>query len=156
MTRLNLMPVQLADVADESIRLFETQAAGQGVRLEFRSDGLLPEVMADPVRLREVINNLVSNAIKHSPRGGDVTVRIAPKGADFLRLSVLDDGPGVPVEIQDRIFERFFRAEGQQNDGVGLGLFISREIMRAHEGRIGVCETSQEATTEFYSDVPIA
>jgi signal transduction histidine kinase len=62
---------------------------------------------------------------------------------------------GVPEAVQSRIFERFFRAPGQETHGLGLGLFISREIMRAHEGRIGLLERNGDET-EFYIDVPIA
>lgn len=154
--QLNLKPLHLAEVAGESVRLFEPKAASRQVRIDFDRNGPLPEVMGDPVRLREVINNLVSNAIKHSPDEGVVTLRVAANGGDYLRLSVLDEGPGVPVEIQDRIFERFFRADGQTQDGVGLGLFICREIMRAHEGRIGVRDPTPDQPTEFYIDVPVA
>ncbi|MCP5545107.1 MAG: HAMP domain-containing protein [Akkermansiaceae bacterium] len=156
MTSLNLAPVPLAEIARESLLLFETIAAKKGIRIDLQHNGDLPEVCADALRLREVINNLVSNAIKHSPEDGTVTIRIGRSGTDFLRLSVLDEGAGVPDGIQDRIFERFFRAEAQTHDGVGLGLFISREIMRAHEGRIGVRDRSPDKPTEFFIDVPIA
>ena len=156
MTSLNLAPVPLAEIARESLLLFETIAAKKGIRIDLQHNGDLPEVCADALRLREVINNLVSNAIKHSPEDGTVTIRIGRSGTDFLRLSVLDEGAGVPDGIQDRIFERFFRAEAQTHDGVGLGLFISREIMRAHEGRIGVRDRSPDEPTEFFIDVPIA
>ena len=101
------------------------------------------------------MNNLVSNAIKHSPPGGKVVVRQSKPDAEHLRVSVIDQGPGVSEASQSRIFERFYRAPGQKADGVGLGLFISREIMRAHEGRIGLCERTADLT-EFYIDVPIA
>lgn len=154
--RLNLTPMDLVEAARDSAGLFESQAALKGSHILLEYGAGVPAVMADPVRLREVINNLVSNAVKHSPENGKVTLRVKPNGADFIRLSVLDQGPGVPVEIQDLIFERFFRAEGQHHDGVGLGLFICREIMRAHEGRIGVHDPVPGQPTEFYVDVPIA
>ena len=107
------------------------------------------------MRLDEVVNNLVSNAVKHSPNGGTVTLKIARPDSDHLRASIIDEGPGVPAAVQGRIFERFFRAPGQDADGVGLGLFISREIMRAHEGRIGLLDRA-DGKTEFYIDVPLA
>jgi NtrC-family two-component system sensor histidine kinase KinB len=115
----------------------------------------VPEILADPVRLDEVLNNLVSNAIKYSPHGGEITLSVTQPDADFVRVSVTDEGAGVPTESQSRIFERFYRAPGQAVDGVGLGLFISREIIRAHEGRIGLCERRKDRT-EFFIDVPIA
>ena len=115
----------------------------------------LPEILADPLRLDEVLNNLLSNAIKYSPHGGEITLNITQPDADFVRISVTDEGAGVPAESQSRIFERFYRAPGQADEGVGLGLFISREIIRAHEGRIGLLERRQDRT-EVFIDVPIA
>lgn len=118
-------------------------------------DSPVPEILADPIRLDEVLNNLVSNAIKHSPHGGEVILSVSRPDADFVRISVTDEGMGVPEESQSRIFERFYRAPGQSVEGVGLGLFISREIIRAHEGRIGLRERKEDRT-EFFIDVPIA
>ena len=154
-THLTRVPVHLTEALQRSERLFSPKASERHVRIEVESNGGLPDVSADPVRLDEVINNLVSNAIKHSPDGGTVTLRTSQPDADHMRVSVIDEGPGVPEEAQSRIFERFFRAPGQENHGVGLGLFICREIMRAHEGRIGLRERTGDQT-EFFIDVPIA
>ncbi len=154
-THLDRVPVRLTEALTRSERLFSPKASERNVRIAVESNGGLPDVSADPVRLDEVINNLVSNAIKHSPTGGTVTLRTSQPDADHMRVSVIDQGPGVPEEAQSRIFERFFRAPGQETDGVGLGLFICREIMRAHEGRIGLRERTADQT-EFFIDVPLA
>jgi two-component system, NtrC family, sensor histidine kinase KinB len=156
-TQLDRTPVRLEKNVDRVIQLYSEHAAARQVRLEKQiPQEELPEVLADPVRLDEVINNLVSNAIKHSPSNSAVILRISkPESPEFLRLSVIDHGPGVPETSQGRLFERFFRAPGQKIEGVGLGLFISREIMRAHEGRIGLRERMGNET-EFFIDVPIA
>lgn len=155
-THLSRAPISIPQAAERSAHLYLTSAASKGCTITTeQKDDELPEVFADPVRLDEVLNNLVSNAIKHSPAGGKITIRYGRQGAEYVRVSVLDQGPGVPEASQARIFERFYRAPGQTNEGVGLGLFISREIMRAHEGRIGLQERSNEET-EFYIDVPIA
>lgn len=154
-THLERVPVGLTDALRRSERLFSSKASERHVEIKVESNGHLPDVSADPVRLDEVINNLVSNAIKHSPDGGTVTLRTSQPDADHMRVSVIDQGPGVPEEAQSRIFERFFRAPGQETDGVGLGLFICREIMRAHEGRIGLRERTEDQT-EFFIDVPLA
>ena len=156
-THLERSPLDLREAAGKSASLFASKARTNGVGIRVESDGDLPPVMADPMRLREVIHNLVSNAVKHSPSGGEIEVRLSRNGSDFVRLSVIDEGPGVPEDSQDRIFERFYRAPGQVTDGVGLGLYISREIMRAHEGRIGLQERNGTYNhTEFFIDVPIA
>ncbi len=155
-THLSRLPVPMRDAMERSARLYHGAASAKGCIIEVKPpETTLPDALADPIRLDEVVNNLVSNAIKHSPPGGTITLRCVKQGAEFLRVSVIDRGPGVPEASQGRIFERFFRAPGQSHEGVGLGLFISREIMRAHEGRIGLVERVDDQT-EFYLDVPIA
>ena len=155
-THLARVPVAMRDSLARSTQLYAGAAESRSIELRIEDDDQdYPEVLADPVRLDEVVNNLVSNAIKHSPEGGTVVVRQSKPDAEHLRISVIDQGPGVPEGSQSRIFERFYRAPGQGADGVGLGLFISREIIRAHEGRIGLSERKDDLT-EFYIDVPIA
>ncbi|QJE96245.1 ATP-binding protein [Luteolibacter luteus] len=154
-THLERVPVALRDAMLRAERIFEPRAAEKSVEIDVEAADGMPEVSADPLRLDEVLNNLVSNAIKHSPTGGKVTLRASQPDAEHMRVTVIDQGPGVPEEMQNRIFERFFRAPGQDSDGVGLGLFICREIMRAHEGRIGLKERAHDQT-EFFIDVPIA
>lgn len=155
-THLSRVPMKLRASVARAAQLYQSAATAKEIDLTIEDDDSdAPEILADPVRLDEVVNNLVSNAIKHSPVAGKITLRLSKPDAEHLRVSVIDQGPGVPEASQSRIFERFYRAPGQQADGVGLGLFISREIMRAHEGRIGLRERS-DSQTEFYVDVPIA
>lgn len=155
-THLSRVPMAVQASVTRTAQLYDSAAAAKEIAIQLEADaGNFPEILADPVRLDEVLNNLVSNAIKHSPEGGKIILRLSKPDAEHLRVSVIDQGPGVPEGSQSRIFERFYRAPGQQADGVGLGLFISREIMRAHEGRIGLRERA-ENLTEFYFDVPIA
>ena len=155
-THLSRTPMVLQDSVARAAQTFTSAATAKNVELKIEDGaGNFPEILADPIRLDEVMNNLVSNAIKHSPQGGKIIIRQSKPDAEHLRISVIDQGPGVPESCQSRIFERFYRAPGQKVDGVGLGLFISREIMRAHEGRIGLRERT-ENLTEFFIDVPIA
>ncbi|HVJ46261.1 MAG TPA: ATP-binding protein [Luteolibacter sp.] len=155
-THLSRIAMPVMDAVERSARLYHGAAGAKDCTIRVEKPAqMLPEIFADPIRLDEVMNNLVSNAVKHSPVGSEITIRCGKYGSEFVRISVIDRGQGVPEESQSRIFERFFRAPNQSNDGVGLGLFISREIMRAHEGRIGLLERSSEQT-EFYIDVPIA
>ena len=113
---------RLPETLARSERLFFPKAAEKGIVFRQEIPSGLPEVQADPLRLDEVANNLVSNAIKHSPSGGTITLKISRLEGDFLRASIIDEGPGVPAASQSKIFERFFRAPGQDTDGVGLGL----------------------------------
>jgi NtrC-family two-component system sensor histidine kinase KinB len=155
-THLTRVPVKLQESIVRAAHLYQTAAADKNVTIDIENGGNdFPEILADPIRLDEVLNNLVSNAIKHSPHDGRIILRLSVPDAEHVRVSVLDQGPGVPESSQSRIFERFYRAPGQNAEGVGLGLFISREIIRAHEGRIGLRERSEDLT-EFYIDVPMA
>jgi signal transduction histidine kinase len=94
-------------------------------------------VSVDRERIGLVFSNLVANALRYSPRGGTVKVT-AVEGEGAVRFEVADSGPGIPPEYLDRIFEKFFRVPGAPSGGVGLGLYLSREIVEAHGGRIGV------------------
>ena len=113
-------------------------AAARGLKLDCAVDPGLPPVSVDRPRISHVFSNLVSNAIKHSPRGGRILVRAARAEDNGVQFSVIDEGPGIPEEYQTRIFERFFRVPSQTRQGAGLGLSIAREITLAHGGRIGV------------------
>lgn len=155
-THLTRSPVSMEESMDRTIQLY--RAAAVAKRIELAVEGTAPdtpEILADPVRLDEVLNNLISNAIRHSPEGGKIVLRQSKPDPEHLRVSVIDQGAGVPEGSQTRIFERFYRAPGQSSEGVGLGLFISREIIRAHDGRIGLRERTANQT-EFYLDVPLA
>ncbi len=153
---LDCVPVSLQASMTRAAQLYASAAVAEEIDLLIECDREdFPEVHADPIRLDEVLNNLVSNAVKHCPHGGKIILRLTKPDAGHLRISVIDEGAGVPEASQSRIFERFYRAPGQRVEGVGLGLFISREIMRAHEGRIGLLERADNLT-EFYIDVPLA
>ena len=105
----------------------------------------------DPARLRIVLGHLLANALKYTPRGGEVTVRLAsgqnvgPGGKSRLQITVTDTGPGIPPELRGRVFEKFYRVEDNLPDGpkgvrgTGIGLYFCREIIEAHGGSI-LCE----------------
>jgi two-component system, NtrC family, sensor histidine kinase KinB len=153
--QLTRLPVDLGESARRAAGHAAAAAAGRGIRIEIApAPPDLPEVLADPTLLDEVINILVANAIQHSPEDGTVTLRLARVDARQVRVSVIDQGPGVPDSSRSRIFERFYQVPGQPGGGNGLGLFIAREIMIAHEGRIGLAERA-DLVTEFFIDLPL-
>jgi signal transduction histidine kinase len=118
--------------------------------------GTLPAIRADRARLRQVLVNLIDNAVKYSPEGGEVEVRaLAADGG--VRVSVRDAGPGIPREHQERIFEKFGRLEipGSSKPGTGLGLFIARSIAEAHGGALEVSPLPREGAT-FVLTLPAA
>ena len=118
--------------------------------------GTLPTIRGDQTRLRQVLGNLIDNAVKYSPENGEVDVRaFAADGG--VRISVRDAGPGIPREHQARIFEKFGRVDlpGSSKPGTGLGLFIARSIAEAHGGRLEVSSVPREGAT-FVLTLPAA
>jgi signal transduction histidine kinase len=114
-------------------------------------------VAADPTRLRQVVSNLLANAVRHTPDGEIVRVRVARAGADAT-VSVVDRGPGIPPGDLDRIFERFYRvdeARGRERGGAGLGLAIVRRLVELHGGRVWTESAAGEGAT-FTFTIPLA
>jgi PAS domain S-box-containing protein len=130
----------------------------QGIKVELEPGGdELPAVAADEGQLRQVLGNVIDNAVKYSPDGGDVRVRIEPF-KEFVRFAIADQGLGIPPTEQNRIFEKFYRLDPDMVRGIGgtgLGLYISRELVRRVNGRIWV-EPNQARGSIFYVEVPAA
>jgi NtrC-family two-component system sensor histidine kinase KinB len=105
--------------------------------------------LVDTQRIQHVFANLISNAIKHSPRNSTIRLSATAAPNDCVEFEVTDRGPGIPEEFQKRIFDRFFRVPKQEKTGAGLGLSIAREIVIAHEGRIGVRSVPGKGSTFF-------
>ncbi len=142
----------LGDVVAEALTTCHARAAAAGVLLRAAIPSGLPPVWADPDRTRQVLVNLIDNAIKFTPQDGVITVQIAD-GPDFLCISVTDSGCGITEENRERIFERLFQ-ESSGGDycrkGLGLGLFISRELVSLQGGRIWVeSEIARGSTFSF-------
>ncbi|MCX7849967.1 ATP-binding protein [Thermus sp.] len=132
-------PVNLKPLLQELARSFQGVARLSGVDFQVEL-GELPLLEADPDRLVQVVGNLLSNAFKFTPPGGQVRLRARPEGESLL-LEVADTGPGIPQEELPRLFQRYARAKNARARGVsgtGLGLFISKHIVEAHGGRIEV------------------
>jgi signal transduction histidine kinase len=112
------------------------------------------EVFGDPARLDEVLHNLLTNAVKYSPEGGRVALRVAVEG-DAVVLDVADQGIGIPAEAQARLFEAFYRAGNvsPQSSGFGIGLYVVQEIVKRHGGRIEV-ESTEGAGSCFRVVLP--
>jgi signal transduction histidine kinase len=149
-----------ADVEVGRLVLDTVAAAGVGqdeVKVVAAVNGPLPRIRGDAERLRQVVGNLVDNAVKYSPDGGRITVRIEDRGAS-VRFAVTDEGIGIPASEQARVFDKFYRLDPNLTRGVGgtgLGLYICRELVRRMDGRISVASTPGEGTT-FVVDLPVA
>src|SRR3982075_1385035 len=131
----------------------EPFAESRGFKLKAKVESGLPLVNVDPRQIHHVFSNLTSNAAKHSKFGDTIVVAAEPRKG-FVRFSVADSGPGIPNEFQSKLFERFFRLPGSDREGVGLGLAITREIVTAHGGSVGL-NSSPGQGSEFYFDLPV-
>ncbi|HET9552241.1 MAG TPA: ATP-binding protein [Anaeromyxobacteraceae bacterium] len=130
------------------------EASAAGIALSGVAGEQLPEVGVDRERIDLVLSNLVGNALRHTPAGGSVEVT-AVEGEGTVRFEVKDTGGGIAPEHHDRIFEKFYRVPGGPRGGVGLGLYLAREIVQAHGGRIGV-ESAPGLGSRFWFTVPRA
>jgi len=142
---LTKAPTDLAALAGDAVASFEGQAAAGGVTLRLAADHGLPPVDVDAERIRQVLNNLLSNAIRYTPRGGTVQVRYAGEGAERVRISVQDTGVGIPPEDLPHVFDRFHKSRDSR--GSGLGLTIARSLVEAHGGEISAQSRAGQGTS---------
>jgi signal transduction histidine kinase len=152
--QLNLRPVPPAKIVGEICENFRDLCVAAKLDLKAEVAPELPDVAADPDRVGLIFSNFVSNALKYSFPGSDVIIRASRWNREFVRFSVINHGPGLTESEQSKVFDKFYRSEKLQSDGAGLGLSIARQIVQAHEGRIGVFSKVDEST-EFYCDLPI-
>jgi two-component system phosphate regulon sensor histidine kinase PhoR len=128
----------LADVLSESVRSAQASAEQHTVYLDIATNDT--NIVADKKRLSQVIGNILDNAIKYSPHGGLVTVKLEKQGDEYL-VSISDQGIGIGPEYLDHIFERFYRVRNtasRQYSGIGLGLYVTKAIVEGHGGQIWV------------------
>ena len=151
--------IERCDAAAISTEVVDVLRAGapEHIELSVRKSRGLPPVAADPDKLRQILMNLIENAIKYSPEGGRVEVEIG-RSRGRVRFRVADQGLGVPPAEQERIFEKFFRLDPNLTRGVGgtgLGLYISRELATRMNGRIWV-ESDGRTGSSFFLELPLA
>ncbi len=136
--QLEKVPFDLSQLAARVTDRFKPQAAEMKVDLQFSSQGQCQEVVLDPGRVEQIIGNLISNALRHSPENGIVRIHLICSKHQAV-LSVQDNGPGIPEGAQEKIFERFYRADQSRSraeGGTGLGLAIARQLAEAQGGQL--------------------
>ena len=141
---LHKEPTDLGALADDTVESFGTQAEAAHVTLTTEVAEHLPPVQLDPARIRSVLGNLVSNAIRHTPAGGSVKVAVAGSGEGVV-VTVTDTGEGIPPELLPHVFERFVKSAN--SPGSGLGLAIAHDIVAAHGGTLEIQSVVSSGTT---------
>ncbi|MBL7481061.1 ATP-binding protein [Legionella bononiensis] len=127
--------VNLSKLTREILAMLAPSAVEKQIELEFESDDNIPKIQGNPTALGILIRNLVDNAIRYCGENGRVIVRLIKQNNELV-LEVGDNGPGIPPELQARVFERFFRVLGNKSPGSGLGLAIVQQICELHGGRV--------------------
>lgn len=153
---LNLQPSDLTELLTLLQENFEPVAAEKRIALQFRLSALPNQLSVDPIRIRQVVTNLLSNAIRHTPEGGEVRVEARSDG-ERVRIAVADSGPGIPEADLPHIFDRFYRADksrARATGGTGLGLTIALSLARVHGGEIQA-ENLAEGGARFTLVLPI-
>lgn len=147
-------PVPVGTLMCEAAEMLRPLAEANGIALEAEPDPGLPEAMADPARVQQVLSNLIGNAVKFTPTGGHIRIHAEPVERE-VRIAVIDDGPGIPPDQLPHIFGRFWQGKRTDRRGIGLGLAIAKGIVEVHGGRIWVESRVGEGST-FYFTLPTA
>jgi signal transduction histidine kinase len=153
---LKLEPAAAADFAERAKALYALQEETLGVRMTFNTTGAPTQaVRCDRNLVDRVLANLLGNAIKFTPKGGQVGLRISAAGADAVEFAVQDTGPGIPKDKLEFVFEKFKQLEGgSKSAGYGLGLSICKKIVELHHGRIW-CESEPGQGSRFVFRLPL-
>jgi signal transduction histidine kinase len=152
---VNCAPVELGELVAETLHLQSPLAEARNIHLHLDTPPALPRAWADAELIGRVLQNLVGNALKFTPAGGSVRLWAHLEGGEQPKLLVLvtDTGPGIPAEIQGRLFQKFVRGQ-QESRGNGLGLAFCKLVLEAHGERIWVENTSAQGTTIAFSLSP--
>jgi len=149
-----LAPVRIEDVVQSAVETFRLRAEAKDQSLKTDIATALPQFHADAEQIKRVLDNLLSNAIRHTPRGGEIRITAARR-EDYISISVADTGYGIPPEHLTRLFHRFLSVPGAQPGSTGLGLAISKRLVEAHGGQISARSEVGRGTTITFT-LPIA
>jgi signal transduction histidine kinase len=160
--RMEIEPVDLADLVQAQCRQFTGAAADKQITLSCQTDPNLPMIYADPKRINQIVGNLLHNAIKYTPVGGQVRIVTSPATplegeAAAVAVTVADSGPGIAASEQERIFDFFYRSPGQRriHQGMGIGLALARQLAEGHGGALALEQNAQDAGARFVLRLPV-
>lgn len=154
-TPYSFTKVQIPDLVDEILGEIALQAKKRKIKIIFNKSENFPKILIDPEKIRAVFQNLLENALKYTPEKGTVTIDLDYKN-DHVHASIKDTGIGIPEDEKRNLFTRFFRGRNaikMETDGSGLGLFIVKNIIERHGGKIGF-ESHEGKGTTFYFNIP--
>jgi len=154
----NLRPTDVGDVIRATVTNFEPAVESKEIHLTANVVNDLPPVLADPDRVGQVLRNLLTNALRHTPKGGQVTVS-AGQSEDVVEIVVTDNGEGIAPEDLPCVFDRFYRGDRSRSraeGGAGLGLAIVRAMVKAHGGRVSVASDGLGQGSTFSFTLPLA
>ena len=156
--QLHRIPGRMPDILRTCVDAVKPRAEAKGISVSLEANADMPLVEMDGTRISQVVNNLLENAITHSPEGGSVVVSAGASGDGMVRVAVSDTGRGIPPEDLSRVFDRFFRSDASRSratGGVGLGLTIAKQLVEVHGGTIHV-ENVVPFGARFVFVLPIA
>ena len=156
--QLHRIPGRMSDLLQGCVDAVRPRAEAKGISVTLETDEGIPLVEMDGTRISQVVNNLLENAIIHTPDGGRIAVSAGTSGDGMVRVAVADTGRGIPAEDLDRVFDRFFRADpsrARATGGAGLGLTIAKQLVEVHGGNIHV-EMVVPSGARFVFELPVA
>jgi signal transduction histidine kinase len=150
-------PLSIKEIFDDIIDSVKLQLETRELTLKVEAEGDLPAIMADGVKLKRILSNLLSNSIKFTPRGGEIKLRVLPKPGG-IRIEVIDNGIGIQQDQLEKIFERFYQIESaytRETGGIGMGLTIARELAEMHGGQLWAESAGLGKGTKFVMELPV-
>jgi signal transduction histidine kinase len=151
--QLQLGSVSVPDLLNDVVEGFQTIAQDKDLSVKAHSSQGLAPIQGDRDKLYQVLNNLIQNAVKFTPKGGAILVEAREQDEGFVQISVSDTGCGISPAELGKVFERFYRGESvaTENRGAGLGLAITKNLVELHHGRIWVESVPGEGSRFFFS-----
>ncbi len=145
-----LQRLELTGLARGTVQDWFSAAQSYAIDLGFEADDIAIEVLGNATMLREMLSNLIDNALRYTPSGGSVTVRVRADAArELAMIEVEDNGPGIPPSEREQVFERFYRILGSEVEGSGLGLAIVREIAHRHGAEVDIFNNPRSTDTRY-------
>jgi two-component system, NtrC family, sensor histidine kinase KinB len=162
--KLALEDVDLRQVADSIAQRYQMRCKDAGLSFSVSMATRPLFIRADAARLEVVLSNVLTNAVKYTPRGGSLVLTVGSEDgpAGRIKMTVTDSGPGIPKELQTRVFDKFFRVEHMRSEslrrprGAGLGLYLCKQIIDAHRGTIHVSDATPSGGTRIEITLPSA